>query len=96
MTERAGERASATAVLDIPTPQVSRLRCLGCATRACETLAAVPGVGHVDCGTSGASVEVQFDPERVTEDELLAVLGEYGAQLAEAHRHAAWRVTGLD
>jgi copper chaperone CopZ len=86
----------ATAVLDIPAPQVSRLRCQGCATRACEQLSSIPGVIKVDCGDSSSSVDVEFDPQRISEADLLSMLERYGMTLSELHHHAAWRITGLD
>lgn len=88
------ERASA--VFDIPAPQVSRVRCMECAGKACETLKTVPGVAKVDCDAGASSVRVEFDPSRVTEADLAAELDRFGMHLAESVRHAAWRVTGLD
>ena len=86
----------ASAVFDLPAPRVSRLACQECAGRACETLAGIPGVAKVECDAAGGSVQVEFDSARVTEADLLVELERFGMQLAESHRHAAWRITGLD
>lgn len=86
----------ATAVLELPAPHVSTLRCRDCATRACEQLASVTGVLKVDCEEVGNAVDVEFDPQQVSEADLLHVLEQYGARLRDLHHHAAWRITGLD
>lgn len=88
------ERASA--VFEIPAPQVARVRCLECADRACDVLQQVPGVAKVECDNGATTVRVEFDPGRITEADLAAELDRFGLELAEAKRHAAWRVTGLD
>lgn len=86
----------ATAVFDLPAPQVASVRCIECASRACETLQSIPGVAKVECDTGSSSVSVEFDPARVTEADLGAELDRFGLELAQSTRHAAWRVTGLD
>lgn len=88
------ERASA--VFDIPSPRVSRMRCVECANRACRTVGDVPGVLKVDCDSSATSVRVEFDPGRISESDIAAELDRFGLELAESTRHAAWRIIGLD
>lgn len=86
----------ATAVFDLPQHEASPVRCVACANRACSALGGVPGVARVECDPLGASVKVEFDPGRVTQDDLVSQMDRFGLELAEVVRHAAWRVTGLD
>lgn len=90
MTERT------TATFELPSAPVSTMRCTACANRACEALVDVPGVMRVDCDSAGTSVSVEYDPGRVSESDLVAEMERFGLSFAEAVRHAAWRVTGLD
>lgn len=89
------EQATATFAL----PHVregSGVKCERCAERACDSLQGVPGVERVECDSASESVRVHFDPARVSEADLSALLAAYGLELSEAVRHAAWRITGLD
>ena len=85
-----------TATFDLPSVQVSRVRCSACASRACEALSELPGVTKVDCDLEASAVHVEFDPDRISEDDLAGETERLGLQLAERVRHVAWRVTGLD
>lgn len=86
----------ASAVFDIPAPEASVVRCAECASRVCDSLRDVPGVHNVDCDGAGASVRVEYDPDRVSESDLEAEVSRFGAELGRGIAHAAWRVTGLD
>jgi len=88
------ERANAT--FELPHRSGATLRCAACANRACEALGDVPGVSRVECDAAGASVQVEFDPTRITEADLGSEMERFGLELAETVHHAAWRVTGLD
>lgn len=86
----------ATATFELPGAAPSAVKCTACSNRACQLLGAVPGVARVDCGSVGSQIRVEFDPERVTEEDLAVEMERFGLELAASVRHAAWRVTGLD
>lgn len=86
----------AVATFDVPGAVPSALRCTACSNRACTLLGELPGVARVDCGATGGEIRVEFDPGRITEADLAVEMERFGLELAEAVRHAAWRVTGLD
>lgn len=87
----------ATATFELPAAPIGgSVRCERCAERVCTSLDEVPGVVRVDCDPSGSSVSVEFDPVRVSESEIAALLRGFGLELASSMRHAAWRIVGLD
>jgi len=88
-------RASATFALP-RAHAASSVRCERCGERACDSLAGVPGVLRTECDAAGQSVRVDFDPARVSEADLEAMLAGFGLELAASVGHAAWRITGLD
>ena len=87
------ERASAN--IDLPAHGTGGHRCAECESRLCSRVEAMPGVLRVECGESGP-MRVEFDPSRISQIELDAETGRYGAELEGVYAHAVWHVTGLD
>lgn len=87
--------AHATASFELPTPQERGVRCAQCASRVCSHVESVPGVLHVECDARG-EMRVDYDPDRVSEEDLDAATRRFGVELAGVYAHAVWSVTGLD
>jgi hypothetical protein len=87
------EHASAT--FELPAQGAGGHRCAQCESRLCARVEAMPGVARVEC-EGGGPLRVEFDPERITQDELDAETRRYGAELEGVFVHAVWHVTGLD
>lgn len=87
--------ARSTATFELPTHAEGGVRCTECTSRVCAQVETVPGVLHVECDARG-SVRVDYDPDRVTEDDLDAATRRFGVELAGVYAHAVWCVTGFD
>lgn len=85
----------ATASFELPTHAEKGVRCAECTSRVCARVETLPGVFRVECDARG-EVRVEYDPDRVTEEDLDAATRRYGVELAGVYAHAVWRVTGLD
>ncbi len=85
-----------TATFDIPAGGFDRIRCAECAARACDALRQIPGVTKIECEEQRGTVQVDFDPARVSEADIRVELEHFGLREAERVVHHAWRVTGLD
>jgi hypothetical protein len=87
------ERASAT--FELPVHAGAGHRCTQCESRVCARVEELPGVLRVECEASGP-MRVEFDPTRVSQEQLDAETRRYGAELEGVFAHAVWHVTGLD
>ena len=85
----------ATATFELPTPAEKGVRCAECANRVCAQVESVPGVLRVECDMRG-EMRVDYDPGRVSEEDLDSATRRFGVDLAGVYAHALWCVTGLD
>ncbi|TLM69550.1 MAG: heavy-metal-associated domain-containing protein [Actinobacteria bacterium] len=88
--------ACRTVTFRIPALSPAQVSCPGCAERVCAAVRAVPGVQSVACDASAASVEVCWDADLVTADEIDAALARAAHEAAGGIEHAAYRLSGLD
>ncbi|MBM3422600.1 MAG: heavy-metal-associated domain-containing protein [Chlorobi bacterium] len=57
---------------------VSGMRCTGCETLLKEALQELEGVDAVSVSHTGGSVAVEYDPELISPEAIVAVIGEQG------------------
>jgi len=63
--------------------QISGFHCSGCADNLGDSLARLEGVIKADADYDGAAVEVRFDPERVSDDDIHTQIRASGFELVE-------------
>lgn len=85
-----------TVDLKIPALTGAQIRCGGCASRLCASLAELEGVSSAECDGAAGTVTVCWDTDVTSLDAIERRLLGTSHELAEGYGHIGYRLTGLD
>lgn len=80
----------------IPIRLPSGEHCDACTAAFEDGIDAIAGVSGVEIDRSASVLEVSFDPEAITREQLVARVEQLGFEVGAAISHASWRISGLD